>query len=63
MRHHLALAYEANGDLEQAREALARALAGLEKQLQAARARGATAAEPPWATEVRAMLDRLKAKA
>jgi len=63
VRHHLALAYEANGDLQQAREALSRALAGLEKQLQAARSRGAAAVEPPWATEVRAMLDRLKAKA
>ena len=63
VRHHLALAYEANGDLEEARAALTRSLAGLEKQLQAARSRGATAVEPPWAAEVRAMLDRLKAKA
>ena len=38
-------------------------LAGLEKQLAAARAKGATAAEPPWAADVRAMLERLKAKA
>ncbi len=63
VRHHLAMAYEANGDFAQAREALTRALAGLEKQLAAARAKGATATEPPWAAEARAMLERLKAKA
>ncbi len=63
VRHHLALAYEANGDIEQAREALSRALSSLEKQLQTARSRGATPVEPPWAAEVRAMLERLKAKA
>ncbi|MFI5217456.1 MAG: tetratricopeptide repeat protein [Candidatus Limnocylindria bacterium] len=62
VRYHLALAYEANGEPEAAREALARALAGLEKQLQAARAKGATPSEPPWAADVRAMLDRLSAK-
>ena len=56
------MAYEANGDFAQAREALSRALAGLEKQLAAARAKGATVAEPPWAADARAMLDRLKAK-
>jgi len=63
VRYHLALAYEANGENDSAREALSRALAGLEKQLQAARARGATTPpEPPWAADVRAMLDRLNAK-
>ena len=62
VRYHLALAYEANGDLAQARAALARSLAGLEKQLEAARAKGATPVEPPWAAEVHAMQDRLNAK-
>jgi tetratricopeptide (TPR) repeat protein len=62
VRHHLALAYEANGELEQARAALSRALAGLEKQLEAARQQGAKPTEPPWASEARAMLDRLKAQ-
>ena len=38
VRYHLALAYEANGETDAAREALSRALAGLEKQL-AGRAR------------------------
>ena len=62
VRHHLALAYEANGEPEQARAALSRALAGLEKQLEAARKQGTTPTEPPWANEARSMLDRLKAK-
>jgi tetratricopeptide (TPR) repeat protein len=63
VRYHLALAYEANGDDAQAREALARSLDGFEKQLQGARSRGASPVEPPWVKDVRAMLDRLKAKA
>jgi hypothetical protein len=62
VRYHLALAYEANGETDAAREALTRAVAGLEKQLEAARAKGTAPPEPPWAADVRAMLDRLKAK-
>jgi len=62
VRYHLALAYEANGDTAQAREALDRSLAGFDKQLAAARAKGANPAEPPWVKDVRAMLERLKAK-
>ena len=62
IRYHLALAYEANGEAGAARDALSRALAGLDKQLAAARAKGATPPEPPWAADVRAMLARLSAK-
>jgi tetratricopeptide (TPR) repeat protein len=62
VRYHLALAYEANGETDSARDALTRAVQGLEKQLQAARAKGATPSDPPWAKDVRAMLDRLNAK-
>jgi tetratricopeptide (TPR) repeat protein len=62
VRYHLALAYEANGESEQARDALKRALAGLDKQMQAARTKGATPGEPPWANDVRAMLSRLDAR-
>jgi tetratricopeptide (TPR) repeat protein len=63
VRYHLALAYEANGETDSARAALSRSLAGLEKQREAMRAKGGEAPpEPPWAAEVRAMLDRLSAK-
>jgi tetratricopeptide (TPR) repeat protein len=62
VRYHLALAYEANGETDSARDALARALSGLEKQLEAARDKGATPPEPAWAKDVRAMQDRLSAK-
>jgi len=62
VRYHLALAYDANGETDAARDALTRAMAGLEKQLQAARAKGAPPPEPPWAADVRAMLERLNAK-
>jgi tetratricopeptide (TPR) repeat protein len=62
IRYHLALAYEANGESDAARDALSRALAGLDKQLQAARAKGASPPDPPWAADVRAMLARLSAK-
>ena len=61
VRYHLALAYEANGETDAAREALTRAVAGLEKQLEAARAKGTPPPEPPWAADIRAMLDRLEA--
>jgi tetratricopeptide (TPR) repeat protein len=54
VRHHLALAYEANGEPDQAREVLAKALRDLETNQGA----GDTPA-PPWAAEIRAMLERL----
>jgi tetratricopeptide (TPR) repeat protein len=59
IRYHLALAYEANGEPDSARAALDRALAGLEKQLAAARAKGGTPTEPTWVNDVRAMQTRL----
>jgi tetratricopeptide (TPR) repeat protein len=59
VRYHLALAYEANGETAAAQEALSRAVAGLEKQQAAARSMGDTPPEPPWAKDVRAMIDRL----
>ena len=62
IRYHLALAYEANGETDNAKDALGRALAGLDKQQAAARAKGATPADPPWAKDVRAMQTRLSAK-
>ena len=54
VRHHLALAYEANGQPERARDALVRAL----RDLEALRAGNEDAREPEWAGEIRAMLDR-----
>jgi tetratricopeptide (TPR) repeat protein len=60
VRHHLALAYEANGDPEGARDAATRALEGLEKRMETRAAQGASEQpEPAWASESRAMLDRL----
>jgi tetratricopeptide (TPR) repeat protein len=62
IRYHLALAYEANGETDNAKDALDRALAGLDKQQAAARAKGGAPADPPWAKDVRAMQTRLAAK-
>ena len=62
VQHHLALAYEANGDLDRARETAEKALAELETQVAAAKERGAPVAEPTWANQARAMLERLGAE-
>jgi tetratricopeptide (TPR) repeat protein len=61
VRHHLALAQEANGDSEAARATLRRALADLEnaKELHSKQT-GRDAADPAWATPVREMLERLE---
>ena len=60
VRHHLALAYEANGDTVLAREALNRALGELDDQIEMIRDRGGDPqGEPPWAVEARSMLKRL----
>jgi tetratricopeptide (TPR) repeat protein len=56
VRHHLAQAYEANGEKDKARETLQSALADLETQLRA----NPGAREPAWAGDVRAMLQRLQ---
>ena len=55
VRHHLALAYEANGEHDKARATLKGALSDLKSVL----AENPGAKEPPWAADVRAMLDRL----
>jgi tetratricopeptide (TPR) repeat protein len=58
VRQHLALAYEASGDLKSAREAVDQALADIE----ARRTRdggGEAAPEPAWAGEIRALQERL----
>jgi tetratricopeptide (TPR) repeat protein len=60
IRHHLALAYEANNEPERAKEALERALADLEAIKKRVEERGAQAKDPSWAADVRAMLERLK---
>jgi tetratricopeptide (TPR) repeat protein len=60
VRHHVAMAYEANGDLASAREALGRALEGLERRRERLSSLGAPeAAEPAWAEAARTMLARL----
>ncbi|HXV37081.1 MAG TPA: tetratricopeptide repeat protein [Myxococcota bacterium] len=62
--HHLAQAYEADGDPDKARETLERAIAELEKSAAEQRASGEPARpEPGWAAEVRAMLKRLESGA
>jgi tetratricopeptide (TPR) repeat protein len=59
--HHLAQAYEADGDPEEARQTLRRAIAAVEQQAAEKRATGASISpEPTWATEARAMLLRLE---
>ncbi len=64
VQHHLAMAYEASGEIENTRSALDRALSGLETRKQRRRARGAPdEAEPEWAAEARSMLDRLPSPA
>jgi len=59
--HHLAQAYEANGEPEKARETLQRAISELDKYADEQRASGQPIrAEPTWAAEVRTMLARLE---
>jgi tetratricopeptide (TPR) repeat protein len=60
VRHHLALAYEANGEPQRARKAIRRALNGLERRREQLRAMGVPEEpEPPWVEEARTMLARL----
>jgi len=51
IRYHLALAYEGNGELEEARSALQRALASAPPATETA--------QPSWAADARSMLERL----
>jgi tetratricopeptide (TPR) repeat protein len=60
VRHHLALAYEANGEPDKAVEVLERAVATAETQLEQARSRGGEPREPSWLADVRGMLERLQ---
>jgi tetratricopeptide (TPR) repeat protein len=60
VRYHLAQAYERNGDTAEAVETLDRALRDLDAQLEEVRKRGVSVEEPAWATEARALLDRLQ---
>lgn len=54
IRFHLAMAYEANGEAERARELAEAALSELD-------AAGASGDEPPWAAELRALQERVSA--
>jgi tetratricopeptide (TPR) repeat protein len=57
VRQHLALAYEASGDLKSARESVDQALADIEARR--ARDGGEASPEPAWAGEIRALQERL----
>jgi tetratricopeptide (TPR) repeat protein len=60
VRQHLALAYEANGEAEKARDVVERALSELAEQVTAFEARtGREAVEPAWAADLRTLRDRL----
>ena len=61
MRHHLALAYEADGKKDRATEVLKMALDDLEQRQRAERSQGREPVSPPWEREVRSMYDRLSA--
>jgi tetratricopeptide (TPR) repeat protein len=57
VRHHLALAYEANGEPDQARDTLERAIQDLDAIYRGEDGQKRT--EPTWAAEVRSMHERL----
>ena len=58
VRQHLALAYQAAGDLKSAREVLDEAIADIEARQ--GREGGEAGAEPPWAGDIRALRARLE---
>jgi tetratricopeptide (TPR) repeat protein len=60
VKHHLAVAYEADGAPEKAEQVLADALAGLDRQLEQAKIAGTEIKEPYWVSAVREMQTRLK---
>jgi tetratricopeptide (TPR) repeat protein len=60
VRHHVAMAYEANGDPASARQALGRAFEGLERRRERLRSLGAPdEPDPAWVEAARTMLARL----
>jgi tetratricopeptide (TPR) repeat protein len=60
VRHHLAQAYEANDQKDEAIAVLEVALADLEQQLAEVRKQGGRLQEPDWSSPAREMLTRLK---
>jgi tetratricopeptide (TPR) repeat protein len=62
VRHHLALAYQANGETEEAIAALDRSLTAVEDQSEQMRKRGANPGpEPAWVSEARSLREKLAA--
>jgi tetratricopeptide (TPR) repeat protein len=59
VRHHLAMAYEASGDKDLARQTLDLALSDHDAWVAARKAEGATPSEPTWYAEARQMKERL----
>jgi tetratricopeptide (TPR) repeat protein len=63
VRYHLALAYEANGDKQEAMTALERSIAAVESQAAALRQQGSDPGpEPAWVGEARTKRDKLSAE-
>jgi tetratricopeptide (TPR) repeat protein len=63
VRHHLALAYEANGDTEEAIAALDRSLAAVTEHSEAMRKQGGNPPpEPAWVSEARTLREKLTAQ-
>jgi tetratricopeptide (TPR) repeat protein len=63
VRHHLALAYEAAGEFQSARELVDEVLAEVsERRKRAAGEQGEAPPEPPWVAELRALRERLQGR-
>ena len=63
VQQHLALAYEADGQHESAREVVDQALADLEARMKVVQAEGKEVREPGWASELRTLRERLETSA
>ena len=61
IRHHLAMAYEADGKADRAVGVLETAVADLERMARQAKAAGREVSAPPWENDIRQMLERLNA--
>ncbi len=59
VQHHLALAYEADGQTDKAQQVWSQALAQIEHRQAASEGDAPTPPEPPWAGEIRAGLERI----